>query len=247
VAAGALTATVGWRAADGSAEEQAVLYRHGGGRLTRLLAVKPNRTFAAETGRASERNELEVLPTATGGFRDLRVRTRDCVADDCVVHEVASYTFDGVRYAARPHAIPFVERIEASSALRSRGGLVDHSGGAAVDGRADTAWCEGAPGAGWFQKLDLTFVPAQRVKALSILPGAGTGDDFREQTRPKRIRVLLPDKTKFEADLADEPRVQRVALPDWERVFGMTIVIVDVYKGKREDACITELDLEVEP
>lgn len=248
VAPRALTATVGWRAADGSAEAQTVVYRHGAGRLTRLLAVSPDRTFATGITRPAVRNELEVLPTSTGGFRDLRVRMRECApGGECAVHEVASYTFDGVRYEARPHAIPFVEKIEASSALRSRGGMVDYSAAAAVDGRADTAWCEGAPGAGWFQKLELTFVPAQKLKALSILPGAGTGDDFREQTRPKRIRVVLPDKTKFEADLADEPRVQRVELPEWERVFGMTIVIVDVYKGKREDACITELDLEVEP
>jgi len=194
---------------------------------------------------------VEVLPTANGGFKDIRVRTRTTVcgeAADCAEGlEVASYSFDGVRYAARPYAIPFLERIVASSQLAERGGLTDHSAAAAVDGRPDTAWCEGAKGAGWFEKLELSLLPAQALKALTILPGFGSGDGFREWTRPKRIRVLLPDGRKVEADLADEPRPQRVALPQGDRIFGMTIVIVDVYKGKREDACIAELDLEVEP
>ncbi len=51
----------------------------------------------------------------------------------------------------------------------------------------------------------------------------------------------------MEADLADEPRPQRVEIPEGERGFGLTVVIVDVFKGKREDACINELELEVEP
>jgi len=160
---------------------------------------------------------------------------------------IVSYAFDGVKYAARPYAIPFVETITASSTLAERGGLSDRSAGAAIDGRIDTAWCEGAKGAGWFEKLELTFVPAQRVKAVTILPGLGGGEGFAERTRPKRVRVLLPDGRKVEGDLADEAKAQRIAIPDGERVFGMTVVIVDVNKGKREDACIGELGVEVEP
>lgn len=249
VAAGALTATVGWKADDGSSDAQAVLFRQAGGRLSRLLAVSATRTFATGSGRPSVRNEIDVLPTASGGFKDLRVRTRECAtADECgEPTEVVSYTFDGVRYRPRPHAIPFVEKIEASSVLSSSGALVDHSGAAAIDGRPDTAWCEGAPGAGWFQKLELELIPAQRVKAISILPGGPRGDAPGDWTRPKRIRVLLPGGGKVESELADEPRPQRIELPAEERIFGLTVVVVDVYKGKREDACINELELEVEP
>jgi hypothetical protein len=251
VAPGALTATVGWKGADGSAVERAFIYRFGAGRLTRLLAAPLAKRFPPESGRPSVRQAIEVLPTSSGGFNDLRVRTTTatCVAaGDCTeATEVTSYQFDGVRHEPRPYPIPFLEKISASSELASRGGLVDHSAGAAVDGRLDTAWCEGAPGAGWFEKLELVFAPAQRLKALSIVPGFGTGDQFREWTRPKRIRILLPDGRKVEADLADEPRAQRIALPEGERIFGMTVVILDVNKGKREDACVSELDLEVEP
>ena len=248
-APGALTATVGWKAADGNAEAQSVLYRYGAGRLSRLLALEPDRSFAPGTSRPAERREIEVLPTSAGGFRDLRVRSRLCPTEVACAepYEVASYTFDGVKYAARPFALPFVERVDASSELTSPGGIDDHSGGAALDGRPDSAWCEGVPGAGWFQKLELTLSPAQRVKAITILPGGGTAEGERDRTRPKRVRVLLPDKRKIEADLVDEARPQRVALPQGDRVFGLTLVIVDVYKGKREDACIAELDLEVEP
>lgn len=246
---GALTATVGWRADDGHSEAQTVLYRYGGGRLSRLLALEPERTFAPGTSRPAERHEIEVLRTSAGGFRDLRVRSRLCPGDGACAEpwEVASYAFDGVRYARRPFALPFVERIEASSELASPGAMEDHSAGAAVDGRADTAWCEGAPGAGWFQRLELTFSPAQRLGAISILPGGGPGEAERDRTRPRRVRALLPDGRKVEAELADEVRPQRIALPGGDRVFGLTLVVVDVYKGKREDACIAELDLEVEP
>jgi hypothetical protein len=250
VAPGSLTATVGWKAADGSGEERAFIYRFGAGRLTRLLAARPAKTSSPESRRPSVRQSIEALRTASSGFADLRVRTTtvDCAeAGDCTeAVEVTSYRFDGVRHAARPYPIPFLEQIVASTQLPSRGGLVDYSASAAVDGRPDTAWCEGAPGAGWFQKLELAFVPAQQVKAVSIVPGFG-GDAFREVTRPKRIRLLLPDGRKVEGDLADEPAAQKIALPEGERVFGMTIVIVDVYKGKRDDACISELDVEVEP
>ncbi|HSN13775.1 MAG TPA: discoidin domain-containing protein [Anaeromyxobacteraceae bacterium] len=251
VATGSLTATVGGKAADGSTEERTFIYRFGAGRLTRLLAAPEARSFPPMSGRPSVRQAIEVLPTSAGGFNDLRVRTTtvDCAPDGACAEavEVTSYRFDGVRHSLRPYPIPFLEKITASSELPSRGGLVDYSAGAAVDGRLDTAWCEGQPGAGWFQKLELTFSPAQRVRAVSIVPGLGTGDAYREVTRPKRVRVLLPEAGKVEADLADEPRAQRIAIPAGERVFGMTLVIVDVYKGKLEDACISELDVEVEP
>ncbi len=253
VAPGALSSTVGWNAVDGSAaEERTFIHRFGAGRLTRLLAAPIARTAAPGSRRPSVRQAIEVLPTSSGGFADLRVRstTVDCDATgDCAEEavEVASYRFDGVRHSVRPYPIPFLDKITASSTLPSRAGLVDYSAAAAVDGRPDTAWCEGAPGAGWFQKLELAFVPAQRVKAVSIVPGLDAGDAFREVTRPKRIRVILPDGTKVEGDLADEPKAQRIALSGGERVFGVTIVIVDVYKGKRDDACISELDVEVEP
>ncbi|MGB8932712.1 MAG: discoidin domain-containing protein [Anaeromyxobacteraceae bacterium] len=250
VAPGAVTATIGWKGDDGSAEERAYVYRFGAGRLTRLLAVPAAQTPPPGSARPSVRQAIEVLPTSSGGFNDLRVRTTTaCSAPDVCAEdvEVTSYRFDGVRHEARPYPIPFLEKITASSQLSSRGGLIDYSAAAAVDGRLDTAWCEGEPGPGWFQKLELSFVPAQRLKSVSIVPGLGSGAAFREVTRPKRIRVLLPDGRKIEADLADEPKPQRIALPDGDRVFGMTLVILDVYKGKREDACISELDLEVEP
>jgi hypothetical protein len=253
VAPGALTATVDVKASGGFTEQRAYVYRFGAGRLTRLLAVPPSKIAPPGVAGTSVRQAIEVLPTSAGGFRDLRVRTTtsDCGADGACAEslEVTSYRFDGVHHAPRPYPIPFLEKITASSELPSRGGLVDYSAAAAVDGRLDTAWCEGVPGAGWFQKLELTFVPAQRLKAVSVsvVPGLGTGDAFREVTRPKRVRLLLADGRKVEADLADEPKAQRIAIPDGERVFGLTLVIVDVYKGKREDACISELDLEVEP
>jgi hypothetical protein len=242
---------VGTKGADGDVRERTYLYRFGGGRLSRLLALPLGRSAPPGSRLPSVAHDVEVLATASGGFKDLRVRTRtaECrAAADCLERlDVTSYTFDGVRYAERPYAIPFVEKITASSELAERGGLADRSAGAAVDGRLDTAWCEGAKGAGWFEKLELTFVPAQQLKAVTIYPGVGGGAEFREWTRPKRLRVILPDGRKVEGDLADDPGAQRIALPGGERVFGMTIVILDVYKGKREDACIRELDLEVEP
>jgi hypothetical protein len=246
-----LVATVGAKAPDGGAEERTFVWRLSARGLFTVLALPPSKTLSPERGRSGTRRALEILRSSSSGLNDLLARTTvtDCAADGTCSEsvEATSYRFDGVSYTPRPYAIPFVEKITASSELPSRGGLVDYSAGAAVDGRLDTAWCEGEPGAGWFQKLELTFSPAQRVKAVSIVPGLGTGDAFREVTRPRRVRVLLPGAGKVEAELADEPRAQRIAIPEGERVFGMTLVIVDVYKGKREDACISELDVEVEP
>ena len=239
---------VGWKGTDGSSEAQTLIYRRSGGRLVRLLQVEPDLAYAAGSGRPSLRHAIDLLPTSTATYRDLRVRTLECPQDgECSPVEVSSLIFDGSHYAERPYAVPFVEKAQASSQLASSGALVDYSAGAAVDGRLDTAWCEGAKGAGWFQKLELTFSPAERVKAISIVPGGPRGTPFDDWTRPKKVRVLLPDGRKVEADLADEPRAQRIALPEGERVFGMTVVITDVVKGKREDACIAELELEVEP
>jgi hypothetical protein len=251
VGPGALLATIALTGADGVVRERSFVYRLGGGRLTRLHALPEARRLPAGALGVGLTPELEVLPTSSGGFRDLRVRTRrtDCRGGGTCAEQVdvASWVFDGVRYAERPHAIPFLETISASSTLEERGGLSDHSAAAAVDGRLDTSWCEGAKGPGWFEKLELAFSPAQRVKALVVVPGPGTGEPAGERKGPKRIRVLLPDGRKLDADLADEARAQRVALPEGDRIFGMTIVLVDVYKGTKEDACIAELDLEVEP
>jgi len=250
VTSGTLTATVGWKAEDGRSETRSFLYRRSGGRLTPLLALEPDRTGATGGGQPSVRHLASALPTSTGGIKDLRVDARECPPQgDCAApFEVASYTFDGVRYVRRPYAIPFVETVEASSELASAGAIEDYSGGAAVDGRLETAWCEGARGPGWFQKLALGFVPAQRVKAITISTGGPRGVERGDWTRPKRVRVLLGDEgKKVEADLVDEGRPQRIALPEEDRIFGLTVVILDVYPGKREDACINELELEVEP
>jgi hypothetical protein len=250
VAARSLGATVGWRAPDGSIEERLLVYRVGDRRPSQLLDLGPIRRPPPGTPGPGVAWEVEPLPTATGGFKDLRVRTRtvECASAGACAERVEghSFTFDGVRYAERPFAIPFLDAITASTTLAERGALNDRSAGAAVDGRPDTAWCEGAKGAGWFEKLELTFSPAQRPKALTVLPGAGAAE-FGERNRPKRIRILLPDGRKVEGELADEPRVQRIPIPTGERIFGMTVVIVDVYKGRRDDACIAELDVEVEP
>jgi hypothetical protein len=250
-APGALVATAGARAADGGLRERTMLYRVGGGRLGRIHALPAiGRAPPGGAGR-SVSQEIEVLPTSSVGFRDLRVltRTAECAGPtDCAEQlDVVSLTFDGARYVQRPHAIPFVEEIAASSVLSEPGALADRSAAAAVDGRPDTAWCEGAKGPGWFEKLELRLSPAQRVKALLVTPGLGTSEAFRERSRPRRLRVVLPDGRKVEATLADEPIAQRIDLPPGDRVFGLTVVIVDVAKGKREDACIAELDLEVEP
>jgi hypothetical protein len=235
---------------DGSVDAITAIYRYTAS-VTRLL-VLPAVHRPPPGGRTpGTTRELSLLPSSSGGVRDLRVtrRTRTCAApDDCAEDvEVGSYSLEGGRYAARPFAVPAVVKIVASSTLASRAGLANYAADSAVDGRPDTSWCEGAKGPGWFEKLELTLAPAQKLSAITVIPGRGTGEEFLEATRPKRLRVILPDGRKAEADLADAPTRQRIALPPGDRVFGLTVQIVDVYKGKKEEACIAELDLEVEP
>lgn len=139
-----------------------------------------------------------------------------------------------------------------SSQLKS--GKGDSYGvGALLDGRSETAWCEGVKGDGIGETVTVRFEAASPLKGLTIHNGDARSKDRYQ--RNNRVRVL--DLTLISYDerepprsmnvvLRDTPGEQRVRLP-WEvpdpRFLELTIA--EVYPGARfNDTCLNGLGLD---
>jgi hypothetical protein len=247
---GCVRARAGFALPGGGRRERLALYRAAAtGRPAELLAPPAATTWPEGDPRERVTRAIEVLPTRTGGIADLLVRSRTALCPGgaaCLANEeAASFVFDGQRHRARPFAVPFVERAAASSELSSPGAMESHAAGAAVDGVAATSWCEGVPGPGPFQKLELAFSPPQALAALRLLPAAQV--DGAPARRPARVRIVLPGGRRVEAPLPDAPGPHRVALPRAARADGLQIVFLAAHPGPGDHTCLAEVEPELAP
>lgn len=113
----------------------------------------------------------------------------------------------------------------------------------AADGDPASAWVS-APGARRPHWLRLTLGEPREAVELRIVPGyARTPDGYREHGRPKTIAVTLDDGTRTRLTLADEPTVQRFALPG-HVTSEVRIDIESVYPGTvHDDVAVSEVEV----
>jgi len=113
-----------------------------------------------------------------------------------------------------------------------------------LDGRTDTAWCEGATGNGECATVDLTLEGAPPIWGIRLRNGYGkTGTTFKENGRPMRIRVLVAGETLEYALDTSSPKPQDLLLPQAVQVEALRLQISDVRTGEKyEDTCMTELE-----
>ena len=120
---------------------------------------------------------------------------------------------------------------------------------AAVDGRLDTPWVEGASGAGRGAWLMLSFKRAVEVTAVTIDPGYDRSSHlFYANNRLKRAVLVFSSGERVPIDLADRPGLQTISLGrapagPIASTF-VKLVIEDVYQGRLyDDTCVGEIQV----
>lgn len=141
-------------------------------------------------------------------------------------------------------------RVQASSTLAPQGSH-RYDAEQTQDGRAETAWAEGAQGSGQGQWLECRFYGdakhAVNLSGLSIASGyQKTPDSYLDNARPKSLKLVVNGATWAQLQLADSPRIQNFSLSDRSLRVGdrLRLVILEVYPGRKyDDCCITEFVL----
>lgn len=142
---------------------------------------------------------------------------------------------------------PLAEVSASSFYPPDRGGSYEPS--AAVDGRVDTPWVEGASGAGRGAWLMLSFKRPVQVTAVTIDPGYDRSSHlFYANNRLKRAVLVFSSGEQVQIDLADRTGMQTISLA---RAPGgpitttfVKLVIEDVYQGRLyDDTCVGEIQV----
>lgn len=112
---------------------------------------------------------------------------------------------------------------------------VDYDPTNVLDYGSETAWAEGAPGAGIGERLVLEFTHELQLSALDINVGFDRDEAiFFANNRLKRGTLIFSDGSALPIEFEDQRGVQTVPLPDI-RTTSLTLVIEDVYPGTTYD------------
>ncbi len=141
-------------------------------------------------------------------------------------------------------------RVQASSSLAAQGSNRYH-GELTQDGRAETAWAEGAPGSGRGEWLECHFYgqakSAINLSGLSIASGyQKSQSSFLDNARPKQLELSVNGIPWARLQLADSPKIQNFTLSGRSLRVGdrLRLTILEVYPGRKyDDCCITEFVL----
>jgi eukaryotic-like serine/threonine-protein kinase len=128
--------------------------------------------------------------------------------------------------------------VQSSSALSD-----EYNPGNTRDDRIETAWVEGATGAGVGEWVAFTFQP-QTIQFVEIYPGYGKSSElFYANNRLKRATLIFSDGTRASVQLFDQMRMQTVVLQKGVRASSLRLIIEEVYPGtKYEDTVIAEIN-----
>lgn len=130
--------------------------------------------------------------------------------------------------------------VQASSQL---GNENEYDPGNTRDDRIETAWVEGAAGAGVGEWIAFTFQP-QTIQYIEIYPGYGKRSElFYANNRLKRATLIFSDGTRASVQLFDQMRLQTVVLQKAVRASSLRLIIEEVYPGtKYADTVIAEIN-----
>jgi hypothetical protein len=160
---------------------------------------------------------------------------------------VTSITFLG-ESAIEPRNLSCFAQPSASSALPADR-LGSYQAWSAVDGRAESPWCEGVDGSGTGQWLELLFESPLELTRIRLANGYSYDDDiFARYNRLKRATLIFSNGERLEWLFDDTSGWQEVPLarapgPNMT-ISGMTIIIEEVYPGSvYDDTCIGEVEI----
>ncbi len=158
--------------------------------------------------------------------------------------------FSGAVHAEETRVL--VTSIRASSSLPDDTQGVDpaayrrirYAGDKAFDGRPDTAWAEGAAGAGVGESITIKLEKDIRFDAVEIMPGYFHAKYFAANNRIKRFRLEAGGNEGWKETFLcrDSMTPQRFRLSKQVRASEIKFFVLDTYKGSRwDDTCVSEL------
>ena len=119
----------------------------------------------------------------------------------------------------------------------------------AVDGSRETAWVEGAAGAGIGEWIMLTFPGTIEIHSIGMDIGYNrNADTFAKNNRIKRATLIFSNGERIELGFADRRGLQTIPLvrapgPNIETTY-VKVVIEEVYRGSRyDDTCLSEIEV----
>lgn len=119
----------------------------------------------------------------------------------------------------------------------------------AFDKNSNTAWCEGASGAGIGEWIDFQFRSEVRLRQIKIQPGYfKTPQIWRDNNRVAEALVEFSDGTSQTASFSDEMQTQTIDVGS-KQTGWVRITIEDVYAGAddSEDTLVSEVSFVTEP
>ena len=114
------------------------------------------------------------------------------------------------------------------------------------DGNPATAWCEGVPGPGNGQQIQIAFSRPQIVKAITFINGyVRSGAAMSQANSIKMLDAVWPDGTVSSIPIPAQ-RAPFTFTPDHKgAVVGFTLRIEQVNGSKWPDTCLTEVRLSL--
>jgi hypothetical protein len=114
-----------------------------------------------------------------------------------------------------------------------------------VDGKAGTAWVEGASGAGMGESVTLDFGGDKQVAMVKIWGGMWySADSWQRSNRPKQIELVFSDDSKQMVDLNDAQEVTEVKLSAPKSTSSLTLRLKGTYSGSTfPDTAISEVQV----
>lgn len=110
------------------------------------------------------------------------------------------------------------------------------------------AWCEGVPGAGKGEWIELQVVPGSTNLTLTVANGYQKSNaSYANNARAKNVEISTDNGLYFTVRLADQPGDQIINLPDWTDFRRLRMTIKSVYPGtKYQDLCISAFGVDFE-
>ncbi|MCL2493363.1 MAG: substrate-binding domain-containing protein [Clostridiales bacterium] len=149
-------------------------------------------------------------------------------------------TGDGIALPAFPDA--------AASSARASMGANSYDPARAIDGDTATAWCEGVPGPGTGEWIELQAASKQRVDQISLINGyAKSNQAYADNNRVKTCTITGEGGFEKQVQLSDNnSRYQTISLEAPIYTSWLRFTITDVYPGAAdsEDTLVSEIRAE---
>ena len=114
------------------------------------------------------------------------------------------------------------------------------------DGNPATAWCEGVPGPGSGQQIQIAFSRPQVVRAITFINGyARSGAAITRANSIRTLDAVWPDGSTSSIDIPDQRAPFTFAPNHPGAVAGFALRIEQVNGSKWPDTCLTEVRLSL--